>query len=171
MFDASRRPTRRLFCWALALMVAASGLGRSAPALVSSGGAEATAKAKTPGASPKSAAAEPAAPPQSPPALTTVADTIYLADGTQASGTVIIVWPAFVTSGGSFVAAGTTNVTLGAHGALSVALAPNAGVTPPGVYYTAVYQLQPTEVRTEYWVVPASTTPVNLAAVRVSSAI
>src|SRR5579864_5412466 len=88
------------------------------------------------------------------PALTTVADTVYMADGTAASGTVIVTWPAFVTGNGSTIAAGNTNVTLGANGALSVALAPNAGANPAGVYYTVVYQLQPGEVRTEYWLVP-----------------
>jgi hypothetical protein len=70
-----------------------------------------------------------------------------------------------VTAGGTAVAAGTTNVTLGASGALSVALVPNAGATPAGVYYTVVYQLGAGEVRTEYWVVP-TTSPANLATVR-----
>jgi hypothetical protein len=63
------------------------------------------------------------------------------------------------------VAGGTTNVTLGANGALSVALVPNAGATPAGVYYTVVYQIGSGEVKTEYWVVP-TTSPVNLAGVR-----
>lgn len=134
MFDASRRPQRRLFCWALTVMLVAGESVRATP--------------------------------QSSPALTTVADTVYRADGTPASGTVIIAWPAFVTAAGSAVAAGSTNVTLSTNGALSVALAANAGANPPGTYYTVVYQLQPSEVRTEYWVVPSSSSPVNLAAVR-----
>jgi hypothetical protein len=46
-----------------------------------------------------------------------------------------------------------------------VALEPNAGATPPRVYYTVVYQLGPGEVRTEYWVVPTSS-PATLAQVR-----
>ncbi len=102
---------------------------------------------------------------QSGPATTTVADTVYLANGAPAQGTLIITWPTFVTAGGAQIAASSTNVTLGASGALSVALVPNAGATPAGVYYTVVYQLGPGEVKTEYWVVPASTTPVNLATV------
>src|SRR5438270_13990678 len=81
-----------------------------------------------------------AAAPQGP-ATTTVADTVYLADGTYAAGTLIITWPAFVTTGGTAVAGGVTNVTLGANGALSVALVPNAGATPAGMYYTVVYQI------------------------------
>jgi len=96
---------------------------------------------------------------------TTVADTVYLADGTPASGVLIITWPSFVTASGTAVAGGSTNVTLGTSGTLSVALISNAGATPAGVYYTVVYQLQPSEVKTEYWLVP-TTSPVNLAGVR-----
>ena len=88
-----------------------------------------------------------------------------MADGTTAAGNLIITWPAFVTASGAAIAGGVTNVTLGANGALSVALVPNAGVTPAGVYYTVVYQLGPGAVKTEYWIVP-TTSPVNLAGVR-----
>lgn len=34
------------------------------------------------------------------PTMTTVADTVYRADGTAASGTLLISWPAFTTAGG-----------------------------------------------------------------------
>src|SRR5580658_7478393 len=126
MFDAGRRPMGRLFYWVLAVGIAASGLRASAfgAGLV----------------------------PQSGPATTTVADTVYLADGTTASGTLIITWPAFVTASGTAVAAGVAQV-------------PNAGATPAGMYYTVVFQLGPDEVETEYWVVP-TTSPVNLAGVQ-----
>ena len=60
---------------------------------------------------------------------------------------------------------GRRTSTLGANGALSVALVPNAGATPAGVYYTVVYQIGPGRVKTEYWVVP-TTSPANLATVR-----
>ena len=99
------------------------------------------------------------------PATTTVSDSVYLADGTTAQGNLIITWPAFVTSDGAAVAAGTTYATLGANGALSVALVPNAGASPAGVYYTITYQLGPGRVRTEYWVVPGNS-PAKLATVR-----
>ncbi len=138
MLDTGRRPSGRLFYWVLAV-VAASGF------LVSASGAVPV--------------------PQSGPASTTVADTVFLADGSTAKGNLIITWPAFVTASGAAVAGGTTNVTLGANGALSVALVPNAGATPAGSYYTVVYQIGPGEVRTEFWVVP-TTSPANLAAVR-----
>lgn len=58
--------------------------------------------------------------------LTTISDTVYRADGTPAGGTLLISWPEFSTAGGQAVAAGTTSVTLGAGGALSVQLAPNS---------------------------------------------
>ena len=109
MRDASGRPVGRLCYWALAVMTA---LGLLLPA---------------------------AASPQSGPPTTTVADTVYLADGAPAQGTLIITWPAFLTSGGTAVAAGVANVTLGSNGALNVALVPNAGATPTGSYYTVVY--------------------------------
>ena len=129
MFDAGRRPFGRLFYWLVAgVMITGSGLTATGAAPV----------------------------PQNGPASTTIADTVFLADGNTAQGNLIITWPAFVTASGTAVAGGTTNVTLGANGALSVALVPNASATPAGVYYTVVYQLGPGEIRTEYWVVPAT---------------
>jgi hypothetical protein len=88
-----------------------------------------------------------------------------MADGSGAQGTLVITWPAFVAADGTAVAPGSLDVTLGTGGALDVALTPNAGANPPNTYYTVVYQLQPSEVRTEYWVVPTSS-PATLAQVR-----
>lgn len=137
MRDVGRRPLGRLFYWALIFMMMASGLLGSAF-----------------GIAPASAAP-----------TTTIADTVYMADGTPAAGTLIITWPAFVTSNGTAVAGGSTSVSLAANGALNVGLVPNAGATPAGVYYTVVYQLGASQVKTEYWVVPTNS-PVNLATVR-----
>ena len=101
MFDAGRRPMGRLFYWMLAGLMTAIGFGLSAEA----------------------------AAPQNNPATTTVSDTVYMADGSAAAGSLIITWPAFVTASGSAVAGGALNVTLGANGALNVALVPNAGAS------------------------------------------
>ena len=139
MCDEGRRPMGRLFYWALMFMIIASGLGSRASGVA----------------------------PQAGPATTTVSDTVYLADGTAAAGSLIITWPAFVTANGVAVAGGTTSVSLGPNGALSVALISNAGATPAGVYYSVVYQLGAGEVRTESWVVPA-TSPASLSAVRMT---
>jgi|SRR5580698_9630073 hypothetical protein len=68
--------------------------------------------------------------PQSGPALTSVIDTVYMADGSEAQGTLVITWPAFVSASGTAVAAGALDVTLGSNGALNVALATNAGDKP-----------------------------------------
>ncbi len=91
---------------------------------------------------------------------TTVQDTVYRADGTVASGTLIVSWPAFTTAANAAVAAGSTTVQIGANGSVVLSLAPNAGALPGGTYYTAVYHLDDGIVNKEYWVVPvaASTT-------------
>lgn len=95
---------------------------------------------------------------------TQVSDTIYHADGTVATGSVIISWPAFTTSNGDSIPSGSTTAAITTGGALSVALVPNAGSTPIGSYYTAVYHLDDGSVSRQYWVVPAS-----LASVKVST--
>ena len=77
-------------------------------------------------------------------------DTVYMASGNPAQGVLVITWPAFVAADGTAVAPGSLNVTLGTNGALNVALTPNANATPANTYYTVVYQLQPSQVRTEY---------------------
>ena len=98
-------------------------------------------------------------------ATTQVTDTIYLADGTPASGTVIVSWQAFTTAIGQDVPSGTTSATI-TGGALNLQLVPNAGSTPIGTYYTAVYHLNDGSVSREFWVVPASQTPVQVSAIK-----
>ncbi len=85
---------------------------------------------------------------------TTVNDTVYHADGTVATGTILLTWPAFVTATGSTVAAGNLSVKIGTNGQVSMNLAPNVGATPAGTYYTAVYHLDDGTVSKEYWNVP-----------------
>jgi len=101
-------------------------------------------------------------------ATTTVQDTVYRADGTPAGGSVVVSWGSFTTANGAAVEAGTTTVALGAGGALSIALAPNAGSTPMGSYYTAVFHLNDGTTMREYWAVPVTVAgggPVKLAAI------
>ncbi len=100
------------------------------------------------------------------PATTQVIGTIDRGDGTAASGTVLISWPTFSMTSGVSVPAGSTSVTLGAGGALSVQLVPNAGSTPMGSYYTAIYHLSDGTVTREYWVVPAQVGAVQVSAIR-----
>lgn len=148
MLDAESRPWGRVFYWAM-VFIAASGVGLAASGFGFPAFGLYAAFGEQPGGL----------------ATTTVADTVYMADGGFASGNLIITWPAFVTADGSAVAPGSTSVTLRGSGGLSVALVPNAGASPAGVYYSVTYQLGPGQVRTESWIVPA-TSPANLAAVR-----
>ena len=81
---------------------------------------------------------------------TTVQGTVYLANGTPGSGTLMLSWPAFTTANGQAVTAGSLNVVIGAGGLMSVNLAPNLGATPAGLFYTAVYQMSDGAMSTEY---------------------
>ncbi len=142
MLDGRRRPEGRLFFGLLTVLLVWWGV------LATSGALSGTANAADGGA----------------PAITRVSDTVYRADGTPASGTVLISWPAFTTSDAKPVAAGTKSVTLGSGGSLAVDLVPNTGATPSGSYYQVVFQLD-SVVRTEYWLVGASS-PTTISAVR-----
>jgi len=89
---------------------------------------------------------------------TTVQGTVYRADGSAATGTVLVSWPAFSTAAGQAIAAGSQTATIGQDGFLSVNLAPNQSAYPAGSYYTVVYHLNDGTVSKEYWVVPATAT-------------
>ena len=102
-------------------------------------------------------------------ATTTVQDTIYSANGTPASGSVLVSWNAFTTASGASVPAGSTSATIGTNGVLTIALAPNAGATPMGSYYTAVLHLNDGTTSRQYWVVPVTVPgggPAKLAAIQ-----
>ena len=99
-------------------------------------------------------------------ATTQIADTIQRADGTSASGTVIISWPTFTTATSETVQSGSTSASISSGGVLNLKLIPNAGATPIGSYYTAIYHLDDGSVTREYWVVPASSTAVTISAIR-----
>ncbi len=97
--------------------------------------------------------------------LTTISDTVYNADGTLAKGYLVISWPAFTTATQAVVAAGSLSVRLGPDGLFIGRLAPTAGSTPTGVYYTVVYQLGDGSSKQEYWAVP-DTDNTTISAVR-----
>ena len=96
---------------------------------------------------------------------TTVQGTVYRADGTPASGTLLVNWPAFTTPQNQAVAAGNLSASIGADGFVSLNLMPNTGALPAGSYYTAVYHLSDGTVNQEYWVVPAAASA-SIASVR-----
>jgi hypothetical protein len=102
-------------------------------------------------------------------ATTTVQDTVYSANGTPAVGTVLVSWNSFTTMGGQTVPAGSTSATIGAGGQLTIALAPNAGATPMGSYYTAIFHLNDGTTSRQYWVVPVTVPgagPVTIAEIK-----
>ncbi len=101
-------------------------------------------------------------------ATSAISDTVYAADGTAAAGSVLVSWPAFTTAAGQSVPKGNLAVALGAGGAFNVSLAPNAGATPAGTYYTVVYHLSDGSTSREYWTIPVSAGPLTLSAVRTS---
>jgi hypothetical protein len=101
------------------------------------------------------------------PPKTTVSDTIYNADGSPASGRVVIAWPTFL-AGTCQVVAGQTSITI-QDGALAAQLYPNDAATPAGTSYRVTYYLRSGRITTEYWIVPASGTPVTLSAVRTTA--
>ena len=95
-----------------------------------------------------------------------VQDTLYLADGAKAAGSLNISWPAFVTFDGYTVARSSVNVKI-VSGNVVVDLFPTTGATPAGTSYTVIYNLNNTPNYTEYWMVPL-TGPVTIGQVRVS---
>jgi hypothetical protein len=106
---------------------------------------------------------------QAPLAVTTVQDTVYTASGTPASGTMLVGWAAFTTASGAAIPAGATSATIGAGGALSLTLAPNAGATPIGSYYTVTFHLSDGSTSRQFWVIPVTVPgggPVKLAAIQ-----
>ncbi len=96
---------------------------------------------------------------------TTVQGTVFRADGTPASGTLLVSWAAFTTPQNQAVAAGNTSTPIGADGFVSMNLTPNASALPAGSYYTATYHLSDGTVNQEYWVVPAAASA-SIASVR-----
>jgi hypothetical protein len=98
------------------------------------------------------------------PALTTVQDVLYTADGNRFNGTVTIAWKTFEASDSSNVASATMRVQID-NGNLYVQLAPTTTANPPASYavqYNGEHRTQFSEV----WVVPPSATPLRVRDVR-----
>jgi len=100
-------------------------------------------------------------------AKTTVSDTIHGPDGSLPSGKIVLRSKStFTAADGTVVFSGSVATATVTNGTFSVSLIPNAGSTPSGTSYSAIYMLAGVPYREETWVVPASATPVDLSAVR-----
>jgi hypothetical protein len=100
------------------------------------------------------------------PALTTIQDVLYKADGSKFNGILQITWTSFRAADTSNIPAQslTAQVT---NGYLHVLLVPTTNAAPPAVY-TVVYSSDGRIQFTEIWVVPPSTSPLRVADVRSS---
>jgi hypothetical protein len=103
------------------------------------------------------------------PPLTTVQDILYKADGTRFNGILTIAWNSFNASNNSNIATQSVTATV-TNGYLRVMLVPTTNAVSPAVY-NVVYNSDGAIQFTETWVVPPSTSPLSVSAVRSSSSL
>jgi len=102
------------------------------------------------------------------PALTTIQDVLYKADGTRFSGTLTISWTSFQSADNADIVTQVSTVKV-IEGNLRVQLVPSATGSPP-IDYSVTYNSDGRVQFQETWSVPSSTTPLRLRDVRVASA-
>lgn len=95
----------------------------------------------------------------------TIKDTILYADGSAATGKIILTWPPFW-SGGMTMVGGQRAFWVNPDGTILITICPTVGALPQGVYYTATYELDRGPVYDEYWVVPSAPNPTTIGAIR-----
>jgi len=101
------------------------------------------------------------------PALTTIQDILYRADGTRFSGTMFIQWSSFQAGDTSNIA--TSNLTVPiVNGVLQVQLVPTTTASA-GAQYNITYNSGGKTQFTEIWAVPPSTLTLRVRDVRVST--
>jgi hypothetical protein len=101
------------------------------------------------------------------PALTTIQDILYRADGTRFSGTMFIHYNSFLSGGASNIA--TANLTIPiVNGVLKVQLVPTTTASA-GAQYAITYANRGVNQFTEVWAVPPSALPLRVRDVRLSS--
>jgi len=102
------------------------------------------------------------------PQLTTIQDVLYKADGTRFSGILTISWSSFQSVDSATIITQSTTIKV-VEGNLRVQLVPNPVSTPQG-YYTVIYNSDGRVQFQETWLVPSSSTPVRVRAVRTTAA-
>jgi hypothetical protein len=101
------------------------------------------------------------------PALTSIQDVLYRADGTRFTGTMFIRYNSFLAGDTTNIA--TANLTLPiVNGVLRVQLVPTTTASA-GAQYTVTYNSRGIDQFTEIWAVAPSTIPLRVRDVRVSS--
>jgi hypothetical protein len=101
------------------------------------------------------------------PALTTIQDTLYKADGTRFNGVAYIEWNSFQASDASAVATSSVVVPI-VEGVLRVRLIPTSNASA-GAHYFVRYHSDGKVQFTERWNVVPSPTPVALSAIRLAN--
>jgi hypothetical protein len=101
------------------------------------------------------------------PALTTIEDILYRADGTRYTGTIFITWNSFQAGDTSNIA--TANLTFAIiNGVLQVRLVPTTTASA-GAQYNVTYNNNGLNQFTEIWAVPPTSVTLRVRDVRVSS--
>jgi len=100
------------------------------------------------------------------PALTTIQDILYRADGTRFNGEIFISWNAFQAGDTSNIATAQVKLPI-VNGVLNVQLVPTTTASA-GANYQVTYNSQGVFQFSQVWAVPPSTVPLKVSAVLVS---
>jgi hypothetical protein len=100
------------------------------------------------------------------PALTTIQDVLYSADGSRYNGTMQITWDSFVAGDTSDIATANLTLTI-VNGILKVQLVPTTTASA-GAQYNVVYNTRGRDQFSQVWAVPPSSVPLRVSAVLVS---
>src|SRR5580698_7348052 len=101
------------------------------------------------------------------PALTTIQDILYRADGTRFNGEIFISWNAFQAGDTSNIATAQVKLPI-VNGVLKVELVPTTTASA-GANYQVTYNSQGQFQFSQVWAVPPSSIPLKVSAVLVSS--
>jgi len=102
------------------------------------------------------------------PALTTIQDVLYLANGSRYNGIMFIKWSSFQAGDTSDIASASLTLPI-VNGVLRVQLVPTTTATAGAQYNVTYDDTQGTALFSEVWSVPPSLTPLRVRDVRVSS--
>jgi hypothetical protein len=100
------------------------------------------------------------------PALTTIQDTLYTADGNRFNGTMFITYSSFQSGDNNNIATANLTLTI-VNGVLNVQLVPTTTASA-GAQYNVTFNSAGVNQFTEVWSVPPSSVPLRVAAVLVS---